>query len=284
VDPLAGYRGTILVLLMGMPECPGTAKASVFLSEYAREKPEGVAFLRFDVAPPGGSVAEPKGGDSGLVHKVDRDRKVADWLEFFFYPTLYIIDKDGEVRFRGGCEPVRVWEMVAEIAAERPGAPKRVYTPPMPEVGSAAAAFAGKDLDSKDVNLDALRGKAATLLFFGSTTCPYSKDAAGSLPALVAEFKGKGAGVAVVNIGEPPEAIRGFYAKKAPRITVLADETGDIGEKKYGVRSVPFFYVLDEAGKIAARRPFTPDSARMALGKTLGLKLRPRAPGLWGAG
>ncbi len=283
-DPLAAYRGKTLVLLMGMPECPGTAKATVFLSEYAREKPEGVAIVRLDVPPPGESLAEPKGGDAGFVHKVDRDRKVADRLEFFFYPTLYILDKDGKVRFRGGCEPVRVWEMVAEITAERPGAPKRVYTPPLPAVGTAAAAFAGKDLAGKDVSLDSLRGKAATLLFFGSTTCPYSKDAVSSLPALAAEFGGKGAAVAVVNIGESPEAIRPFYASKAPKITVVADETSDIGEKKYGVRTVPFFYVLDKAGKIAARRPFTPDAARLALAKALGLKLRPRTHRSRGAG
>lgn len=284
VDPLAGYRGKTLVLLMGMPGCPGTAKAAGFLAEYSREKPEGVAVVRLDVAPPGDSVAEPRGGDAGFVHEVDRGRKVADRLEFFFYPTLYILDKDGKVRFRGGCEPDRVREMVAEIAAERPGAPTRVYTPPLPAVGTAAAAFAGKDLDGKDVSLEALRGKAATLLFFGSTTCPYSKDAVSSLPALAAEFGGKGAAVAVVNIGESPKAIRPFYASKAPRITVVADETSDIGEKKYGVRTVPFFYVLDKAGKIAARRPFTPDAARLALAKALGLKLRPRTRRSRGAG
>ncbi|MHC4201178.1 MAG: TlpA family protein disulfide reductase, partial [Planctomycetota bacterium] len=270
VDPLAGCRGKTIVLLMGMPGCPGTIEATRFLVEYSREKPEGVAVVRLDVAPPGDSLAEPKGGDAGFVHKLDRDRTVADRLEFFFYPTLYIIDKDGKVRFRGGCEPDRVKEMVAEITAERPGAAKRVYTPPMPAVGSAAAAFAGKDLAGKDVSLEALRGKAATLLFFGSAACPYSKDAVSSLPALAAEFGGKGAAVAVVNIGQTPKAIRPFYARQAPRITVVADETSDIGEKKYGVRSVPFFYVLDKAGKIAARRPFTPDAARMALAKTLG--------------
>lgn len=284
VDPLAGYRGKTLVLLMGMPGCAGTVKASGFLAEYSREKPEGVAVVRLDVAPPGDSLAEPKGGDAGFAHKLDRDRTVADRLEFFFYPTLYILDKDGKVRFRGGCEPDRVKEMVAEIAAERPGAPKRVYTPPLPAVGTAAAAFAGKDLGGKDVRLDMLRGKAATLLFFGSTACPYSKDAVSSLPALAAEFKGKGAAVAVVNIGQAPKAIRPFYARQAPRITVVADETSDIGEKKYGVRTVPFFYVLDKAGKIAARRPFTPGAARVALAKTLGLKLRPRTHRSRGAG
>ena len=288
-DVLGRYRGRTLVLLMGMPKCPGTAKASRFLSEYAREKPEGVALLQLDVRPPGGWLPgelalptdspaptaagkEAVPGDAGLAHEVDRGRAVADRLAFFYYPTLYILDRDGKVRFRGGCEPDRVRRMVAEIRAERPGAPKRVYTPPLPAVGSPAAAFAGKDLDGRAVSLRTLRGDKATLLFFGSTTCPYSTRAVPGLPALKAEFKGKGAEIVIVNIGKVEKTTRSFYAEKAPRITVVADEGREISEKKYGVRTVPYLYVIDKAGKVAARRAYTPAAARASLAKSLGLK------------
>lgn len=273
VDPLARYRGKALVLLMGMPGCPGTANATGFLGDYAREKPEDVSIVRLDVAPPGGSLAEPEGGDAGFVHELDRGRKVADWLEFFYYPTLYILDKEGEVRFRGGCEPDRVKEMVAEILAERPGAARRVYTPRMPKVGTPAAAFAGKGLDGKAVSLGTLRGKAATLLFFGSTTCPYSTRAVPSLPALAAEFGKKGAEIVIVNIGKTEKATRSFYSEKAPGITVIADEGSEIGDAKYSVRTVPFFYVLDKDAKVAARRPFTLHAARASLAKAMGLRV-----------
>jgi hypothetical protein len=89
---------------------------------------------------------------------LDKDRKLAEKLDFFYYPTLYVFDRDSELRFAGGCDAQRLPEMVAEIAGEKPGAPKKMYSLTQPAAGAAAPAFSARSLDGKDVALESLRG------------------------------------------------------------------------------------------------------------------------------
>ena len=270
-EVVSRHRGQVLVLLLGMPGCPGTEKATPYLAEYARAMPDGVAVVRLDVPPPGEKLEGLEGGDQGFPREIDAERRVADRLEFFYYPTLYIFDAEGEERFQGGCEPGRLEEMVAAILAEKPGDEKRVFTPPLPEVGSAAPDFSGVDLGGNAVTLAGLRGKKATLLFFGSPDCPYSARATSDLPALAEMFGPMGVALAVVNVGDATDRARALYSKSAAGIAVVSDPKREISEGGYGVRTAPFLYVLDATGKIAARRPFTLAAAMAELSGVLGL-------------
>jgi peroxiredoxin len=284
-EVISRHRGRVLILLLGMPGCPGTAKAAEFLGRYARTKPEGVALLHLDVPPPGRLLPAPEAGSDEFPHELDAGRKVADRLEFFYYPTLYVLDGEGRERYQGGCEPGRLEEMVAAILAEKPGDEKHVFTRPLPKVGSVAPDFSGEDLGGKAVTLAHLRGKKATLLFFGSPDCPFSADATSALPPLAKKFGPKGAAVAVVDVGGTADGVRDFYTESAPGITVVADPERKISDGGYAVRGVPFFYVLDAGGKIAARRPFTGAAATAELAGALGLgPARGRVPRKSGAG
>jgi len=280
---LESRRGQVLVLLLGAPGCPGTQAATEFLTGYQREAPRGVAILRLDVPVPGG----PLGADRGPVaipRSTDPERKVADRLEFFFYPTLYILDRDGEVRFAGGCEPARVREVVAALRAERPGEPKRSFTPPLLAPGSAAPAFAGKTPAGEALGSEQLRGPKAALFFFGATDCPFSNQALAALPGLVRDYGARGAAVAVITRSPAGEETARLHREQAPGVSVLCDPQGRIGQELYRVPAVPFFYALDGQGRITARGPFTEPAARAALDRALGLAGTSAAPASTGAG
>ena len=246
-----------------------------FLPAFDRNKPEGVAVLRIDVPAPGKGVEKARNIPAGFSYAVDEKRKTADSLDFFYYPTLYIFDRDGDLRFRGGCEEESVGNIVKALVAEEPGAVKRSFTPAVPSAGDRAAGFTGTTTGGERVTLDGLRGEAATLLVFGSTTCPYSTKAMESMPGLVSEFAPKKTSFVIVDPADSAGAIKDFYAAKAPGVPVLVDSTREISVKKYGVQTVPFFYVIDADGMIAGKMPFSEDAARAALNSVLGLSSKP---------
>lgn len=282
-DVLAGYKGKVLVLLLGMPDCPGTRAATEFLNGYVKEKPEGVEVLRLDVATPEGKLSGPEPGIA-IPRQVDTSRQVAQKLEFFYYPTLYLIDRDGVVRFSGGCDPEKVKAMVKELAAEKPGAEKKMFTPPLLPVGKPMPAFTARTLAGEEKKLDDLKGKKATLLLFGATSCPFSNQALEALPQILKDYGEKGVALAVVTRSPATEETKKLHDQKAPGITVLADPEDKIGMGLCHVPAVPFFFVLDAAGNVSARQPFTDAGARAALDVALGLKPPQAAPATSGAG
>ncbi|MFH2001874.1 MAG: TlpA family protein disulfide reductase [Planctomycetota bacterium] len=269
-DLLNAYQGKVLVLLMGMPGCGGTANATDSLEAFHKTKPDSVEVLRLDVPPPGGAIGPQDSWNYSYSHAIDAQRTIADRLGFFYYPTLYILDQEGEVRYSGEYND-KVSDIVKEIAAEKPGAPKRQYSPTMLSEGQRPEAFSCKDLGGDERSLNDLSGKEATLVIFSSLTCPFSKKAVAGAPDLAAEFKAKGASVIVINRDSPAEEIRSFYKEAMPEIPVLVDHDGALSENRFGVTAVPFCYVLNKDGQVAYRMPFTAEAAQGAMRSVLGL-------------
>jgi peroxiredoxin len=267
---LASYRGDVLVLVIGSPTCPGTKALTKKFSDYDRGKPTGVTVMRIDVPPPGGEIKKPAQWTEAWPYHVDNSRVIAEELAFFYYPTMYILDKEGEVRYSGDWEDA-VPEYVNEILAEKPGAKKRMFSPTMLDVGEKAAYFSGTTLDQRKVSTADFSRAKATLLIFSSTTCPFSKKAVASAPKLLEEFGPKNGSVIIVDAGGNPSSIRSYYDEKTPGVPVLSDEEQTISKDKYGVQTYPFFYVFDGKGAVAHRMPYTEEAARTAMQATLGL-------------
>ena len=274
-DIVAAHRGQLLLLLLGREDCPGTARATQILDGYAAKSPAGVAIVRVEVPLPEESLTAPEKWQHAFPYAVDHGRQLAGGLDFFYYPTLYIFDRDGELRFAGDCDVTRLPQMVSEIAAEQPGSPKKSYTLPLPAVGEPAPAFSGRRLDGRTAKLDDLRGKRATLLFFSATSCPFSVKALKPLGDVAKAFNEHGVAAVVINREQEKSEIGPVYEKAAPELPVIWDQTGEIC-KSYGVSAVPFFFVLDGAGKVVARRSFTAAAATAALNTHL--KLAVAAP------
>ncbi len=267
---IESHRGQVLLLLMGMEACPGTREATEALKGYAPEKPEKVFIARMDVPPPGAQLKSAAGKSLPFGYGVDNKRVVADKLEFFFYPTFYILDGEGVVRFSGDCDKDRFPKMVAEILAEKPGDKKHIYTPPLPAEGTKAPSFSGRDLEGNKVTLDRLRGKKATVLIFASTRCVFSMRAVPGMKELEESFQEKQVPVIIINKNESAGEIRSTYRKSAPGMTVVVDEQGEIS-KSYGVSPVPFCFILDGKSKITKRMPYTQEAATNAINLALGI-------------
>jgi len=281
---LSEYRGDVTVLLMGSPGCPGSQEANRILKKYDQSKPDGVSIVRVEVPPPGGSMTLPDGWNPGIPSLVDHDRQAAEAFDFYYYPTLYIFDRDGDLRFKGDCEEGPVVDVVGALTAEKPGAEKRSFNKALPAAGEAAAAFSASTLEGKRVSLADLAGDKATLLVFGSITCPYSKKAMVCVPRLKDDYAPKGVTVAIINAGGTAAEVGPFYGSTTPEVTVVVDSSSNISSKKYGVNTVPFFYVLDGEGKIAYRMAFNEETAREAIEAVLGLSAKPVKPRSGGAG
>jgi peroxiredoxin len=192
------------------------------------------------------------------------------------------------VRFSGECDPERVRQMVAEIAAEapaaeQPGAEKHIYTPPLPAIGTTAPSFSGTTLDGTTVSLDELRGQKATVLIFARTGCPFSVEAVPSMQQLANDFRDKEVTVVIVNGSEPTETMRPVYAERAPEMTVVDDATGEVSHS-YSGDAVPYTFVLDAQGTILDRMPYTFETATAAVNQALGLAPDAATPPKTGAG
>lgn len=281
---LSECQGNVTVLLMGSPGCPGSQEANRVLRKFDGTKPDGVSIVRVEVPPPGGTMTLPDGWNPGIPFLVDTDRQTAEAFDFYYYPTLYIFDRDGAMRFKGDCKEDRVSEVVESLVAERPGAEKTSFNKALPSAGTPAAAFSATTIDGNKVSLAKLKGDKATLLVFGSTTCPYSKKAMPCVPRIMSDYASKGLSVAIVNAGGTAGEIGPFYKDAAPGVTVVVDSASDISSKKYGVNTVPFFYVLDAGGKIAYRMAFNEETAREAIEAVLGLSSKPVKERSGGAG
>ena len=265
---LVPYHGKVLLLLMGREGCPGTIKATEFLHTYSATKPEAVAILRLDV-PLAGEVLElTEEWSHPYPRKVDTGRKIADALDYFFYPTFYVFDPDGEMRYSGGCDPAKLPQMVKEILAEKPGQPKKSYNLPMPKAGEAAPAFTGTDLNGQASTLARLQGKKATLLVFAQTSCPYTIDALPAIQRVSNAFRTHDVAVVVINTQESLETIQPIYDKSLSDIPVIWDKAGDIS-KLYGVDVSPYFFLLDQNGKVVKRGSFKAQALTGALNTLL---------------
>ncbi len=271
-DIISQNKGKVLVVLMGMEGCPGTEEATPFITEYSKSKPEGVAVCRIDVPPPGKKIGKASGISKDLSYVIDNDRTIADRLEFFFYPTTFVLDRDSVIRFSGDCRPDEIKKMVSEILAEKPGAEKKMYTPPLVKIGDSVPDFKISSAEGKEVLLKDVCGDNGAIIFFGAKSCPFSVAAVSDLAKLKQDFKDSRFNYAVMSFGEGPESFKDLYKEKLPGSIVMVDKDKSVSTGKFGVSAVPFFYVMDKDMKVVERKPFQYESARAAIAKSLGVE------------
>ncbi|MCU0726692.1 MAG: redoxin domain-containing protein [Planctomycetes bacterium] len=267
---LAAHRGEVVVALLGMKGCPKTEAGTALLARMAPAFPAGVAVARIDVPPPEGIAPVVADWKHPYFYGVDEGRAVASGLDFFYYPTLFVLDREGAVRYSGGCEEEPLRRMVSEIAAEAPGGEKKVYTPPLPAVDSPAPGFTAKDLDGAPADHASFAGDRPTLLFFTSIGCPFGREAASGLLDLELGFEGREIDFVTIEKSPSSSVAKEFYDGVDMPGAVLVDPDGAVS-RLYGVEPVPFFFVVDAGGEIAARGPYTPEAAKAALSAALGL-------------
>jgi peroxiredoxin len=270
-DIISQNKGKVIVALLGMPGCPGTQQATAFLTDFSTTKPAGVVLYRVDVPLEGKPLQKAANVSSNINYLVDTHRTTANQFEFFFYPTLYIVDRDGVVRFTGACEPEKVKAMVSELLAEKPGGEKKMYTQPLIKVGEVIPDFRISDVNNKKTSLGAHCASNGAILFFSATTCPFSVGALSDLETLKKDFKSSKFKYVIVSLGEDAKTVKDVYSGKSPGSIVLIDADKSVSAKYFGVSAVPFFYVLNKNRMVVDRRPFVYGTAKAAIAKALGV-------------
>jgi thiol-disulfide isomerase/thioredoxin len=281
-DMLAAHKGQTLVLLVGMEGCPGTAKGTEDMEALASKKVPYLALVRMDVPAPAQECGTAGPWAHSFTRIVDKDRRLAEQLDFFFYPTTYVFDGDGDLRFTGAYEPAKIEQMVSEIQAQKPGEPKKIFTPPMPPVGQRAPDLAGATMAGEPATLDSLRGKRGTLVVFAKTSCPFSVGAMPGIKALAQKYQKDGLAVVVANIGEDKDKLV-TYKDLSPAVAVLWDKDQN-ATAVYGTDMVPFFFLLDKDGNVVKRRPYTGAAASEDINLLLGIAATAPAAKPSGAG
>lgn len=260
-----GQKGKIVVALLGIEGCPQTKISTEVLAKMSKDCSKDIVFARLDVPMQEETQFKPlTNWTYSYYQAIDIDRKVANRLEFFYYPTLYIIDRDGEVRYSGGCDKEKLKTMLSEICQEQPGTQKKIYTPPILAIGASAPLFQTKNLKDEDIELQQLLAKKPALLLFSSVSCPFSKNAAQKIPNLEKEFHGKDLTVVIIEKGTNTEVINKTYQQIKFNGIVILDSDNSIS-RKYGVEPVPFYFLVNKEGKITARGPYTESTARQSL-------------------
>jgi peroxiredoxin len=115
---LSAYKGKTVVLEWNNPECPFVGKhygAKNMQAQQAEAAAEGVVWLTVNSAAPGKQGRLDAAGASAYVAKVggkeaayllDGDGKVGHAYDAKTTPHMYVIDKDGVLRYMGGIDSI----------------------------------------------------------------------------------------------------------------------------------------------------------------------------------
>ena len=117
------------------------------------------------------------------------------------------------------------------------------------KVGTAASTFSARDIDNREVTLEAFRGQKVVVLDFWATWCGPCRMTMPALQALHNEFKDRPLEILSINQGETPEAVRPFLRKRGYTFRVILDPTNTIGAS-YRVYGIPTLIIIDKQGVI----------------------------------
>ncbi|HJT58787.1 MAG TPA: TlpA disulfide reductase family protein [Ktedonobacteraceae bacterium] len=115
-------------------------------------------------------------------------------------------------------------------------------------LGTIAPAFAAINLDGASIRLKDSNGRWRVLVFVspGCSACQHVIDAVNS-------FQKERPDIAVLVIGGPDRQINQAYAVEQHADIPILTPQGELANELYLVKSVPFVYILDEAGVIRAK-------------------------------
>lgn len=203
----------------------------------------------------------------------DIDMKIANALGTTIYPRFALIDKFGQVRYRGNL-PVEkdLLEWTQKLQKEETDA------------GSKAPMFGSTTLDVlallKNTKLPNLsdttkslfeyRSDNGLLLTFVDTRCPFSAKASQEMPVVATTLAKFGIATVLVNINDPVAAVKKHYSAGVSNATVLYD-TSKQTQQCWNVQFVPLTVLLNKAGEVTYRGSPVWKDVTEALSKQLNL-------------
>jgi thiol-disulfide isomerase/thioredoxin len=117
------------------------------------------------------------------------------------------------------------------------------------KIGAAVPELAFRTLDGKPFSLEEHRGDVV-LIDFWATWCGPCHVQARILEPIHRDFKGKGVKFFAVDLGESPETVKDFLAKRPLPYPVLLD-LEDQAAERLEVYALPTLLIVDREGRIA---------------------------------
>lgn len=123
-----------------------------------------------------------------------------------------------------------------------------------------------RDLQGKEVDLSAFRGKVAFLTFW-TTWCPSCDVEMPALQKIYARYRDHGFQILAVNIDEPAARVSEYFRAKGLSYMPLLDPRGQVA-RRFGVWSIPATFITDRRGVVlgklmGARHWDTPQGNRL---------------------
>ena len=200
----------------------------------------------------------------------DPNTAMAQAFKATVYPTFVIVDKFGNVRYRGKYpgDKLATWSKAlnAETRDLGPDAPMLGVVPL--NVPKLLKQTTLSDLAGKKTNLAKCAGKSGLLIMFVNTRCPYSAIAIGESAAVATTLAKNGIKTVMINVADPAATVKQFYAKKKTPL-LLWDATADTAVA-WDVQAVPTTIFIS-SGAVHYRGGGEWDPLARAIEKTLSL-------------
>ena len=268
-------QGHVVLVEFGTVGCPLSEKGLLEMKRLNREKTiPDLSYVRVEGSKDRETARDYFAGKApGFVIHYDSGASVAQAFDATVYPTFVLIDKFGHVRYRGGMpEVAKLVDWVATLQGEMSDPGGEAALLETVSVDSAALLTVTRlpDVDGRITTLGSRMGQGGLLVVFVDTSCPFAGTAIGEMPIIAGKLAGYGIPSVLVNIGNPEQEVREFYAKRQTGTAVLYDVTTDT-QQKWAVTSVPTVVLLDRRGKEGYRGNAVWADLARATEKTLGL-------------
>ena len=249
------HRGRVLVVCAAGVKAPEVESWLGELAELYREGlPEAVEVVWLAVGSEEGEVAEaarrwslpfPAHGDPAGA--------VAERLNHWVGPALYVVGKWGAVRYSGRLPRAGLRRMLLLLAEEVEDGDHSFFSRQGADIEHRAPDFVLPDLEGDAVALYSLvRSAQAVCLVFVGAELKRGAESAAWLDGLIKEKGPAQVRACVVYSGVSPEAVRGAYGQLPEHVTVLCDESGEVA-RAFRFEIPPLVLVLNARGTIRYR-------------------------------
>jgi hypothetical protein len=270
-----GLQGRVALIEFGLIGCELSQRGLDMMMRLHEEKgiPD-LAYARVEAAKDTKVVDEYYAtAKPGFTVYHDPDTSLAKAFDATIYPRFVLVDKFGQVRYRGSQpEEAKLSDWVLALAAETTD-----LGPDAVQFGLSKVAV-HKLLD--ETRLPALKGDAkpigeylgpaGMLVVFVDTTCPFSGEAIGDMQKVAGALTKHKVPCILVNIGDPEDVVRTFYGEQDVGAPVLYDTTTGT-QDKWKVDFVPTTVFFAPDGSVVYRGKAVWANVASAAEKTLNL-------------
>jgi hypothetical protein len=244
--------GRVVLVEFGMIGCQLSGVGLDSMAEWQRRNAiPGLSYLRLEPTLDK-TTFENYYAAKTLGFQVVRDTAMvaANALGTTVYPRFVLLDRFGRVRYRGSQPSVKNladWtaRLTSEPADADPSAPQ--FGTVELDVPVLLADTRLPALDGKVKSLRDYRGKNGLLVLFVDTRCPFSAAAAKEIPAVAEALEKRGVPTVLVNLGDPEDRVKSFYATGIAGATIVYDRDKTT-QDRWNVQFVPTAVLLDADG------------------------------------